>query len=197
MNKTSVLTCWLLSVLALSLGLMVWLFVLESSADSVLLWARYTARFAFLLFILSFSASALHYFLTNRVTRQLRRQRRAVGLSFALAHMIHLIALISFFVTSGEAVDAATLIAGGFGYVMVIAMALTSNDKAVQKLGAKGWHRLHWWGAHYIALVFTITYLGRLADGRLGDVVASILVAVMLAAYALRGAHFVSRRRAN
>jgi hypothetical protein len=30
-----------------------------------------------------------------------------------------------------------TLIGGGFGYVLVYAMALTSNDNAVKKLGLK------------------------------------------------------------
>jgi DMSO/TMAO reductase YedYZ heme-binding membrane subunit len=197
MTKNNALTNWTLGVCGLSLGLMFWLFGLAASDESVLLWARYTARLSCFLFLLSFSASALHHFFANGVTTYLRQHRRALGLSFALAHIIHLVALISFFVTSGEAVDRATLVVGGFGYVLVVAMAITSNDKAVQKLGAKRWKRLHWWGAHYIALVFFITYLGRLADGRLGNLVAGLLVAIMVAAFALRAAHSVSRGRVN
>jgi len=143
--------------------------VLFASVISLLGWsvdgtqhvARYTARLSFLLFLLPFLASSLGYWVHNEFTRALRLHRRSLGLGFAFAHFVHLTALISFFVVSGEKVEMATLIGGGLGYVFVALLALTSNDAAVRRLG-RGWIWLHRIGVYYIWFIFAFTYFTRL-----------------------------------
>ena len=66
-------------------------------------------------------------------TRWLLANRRYVGLSFAVSHLAHLGALLMLVRTSrdfGASVDAATLYAGGLGFVVIAAMAATSFDRS-------------------------------------------------------------------
>ena len=149
---------WFSSVIVLNIILIVWLGFAENNNESLMLWARHTARISFAYFLLSFSASSLHYFFSNTLTKFIRHQRRYIGLSFALAHTIHLVALTSFFIVMKENPGIVTLIGGGLGYVLVYAMVLTSNDNAVKKLGLKRWKKIHWFGANYIAVIFAFTY---------------------------------------
>jgi len=157
---------WFSSVIVLNIILIVWLGFAENSNENLMLWARHTARISFAYFLLSFSASSLHYFFSNTLTKFIRHQRRYIGLSFALAHTIHLVALTSFFIVMEENPGIVTLIGGGLGYVAMYAMALTSNDNAVKKLGFKRWKQIHWFGANYIAVIFAYTYVGKLLDGQ-------------------------------
>ena len=46
-------------------------------------------------------------------------------------------------------------------------MALTSNDNAVKKLRLKRRKQIHWFGANYIAVIFALTYVGKLLNGQL------------------------------
>ena len=87
---------WFSSVIVLNIVLIVWLGFAENSNENLMLWARHTARISFAYFLLSFSVSSLHYFFSNTLTKFIRHQRRYIGLSFALAHTIHLVALTSF-----------------------------------------------------------------------------------------------------
>ena len=56
-----------------------------------------------------------------------------------------------------------TRIGGGLGYVFIVLMALTSNDRAVRALGQRNWNRLHAIGLTYVWAVFTFTFVGRVA----------------------------------
>ena len=98
---------------------------------------RYTARFSFLIFVTVFASGALAALFPSDVTRWLRRNRRYTGLSFALAHFLHLLAIIALFVTLGEMPDLVTIVGGGLAYLFIAAMAATSNDWSVRKLGPK------------------------------------------------------------
>lgn len=55
-----------------------------------------------------------------------------------------------------------TVYAGGFVYLLVAAMAVTSHDAAVRWLGPARWKMLHTVGGLAILLVFTNSYVGRL-----------------------------------
>jgi len=133
------------------------------TAEGALLWARYTARLSFLLFLPPFLASALAYWLKSNPARQMLKHRRSLGLGFALAHFVHLAALVSYFRLSGETPDQSAVIGGGIGYIFVALMALTSNDHSVRILG-RGWPLLHKTGAYYIWFIFAFTYMGRLIE---------------------------------
>ena len=160
----------------------------------------HTARLSFSIFIVAFVASSLATLAPSTWTRWILRNRRYIGLAFALAHFIHLGAIISYFVAIDEAPPPIAVAFGGFGYVMVTVMALTSNDRAMRALG-RNWKRLHAAGAYYIWFVFTQSYASRVFGGN-ADGAASpspvaayaVLLAIALAALALRGRHRFARR---
>ena len=192
---------WFSSVIVFNIVLIVWLGFVENSNESLMLWARHTARISFAYFLLSFSASSLHYFFSNTLTKFIRHQRRYIGLSFALAHTIHLVALTSFFIVMEENPGIVTLIGGGLGYVAMYAMALTSNDNAVKKLGLKRWKQIHWFGANYIAVIFAFTYVGKLLDGQPNGsdydyLTFTLMVGMIFMVFILRIGYFLKSKNA-
>ena len=193
---------WFSSVIVFNIVLIVWLGFVENSNESLMLWARHTARISFAYFLLSFSASSLHYFFSNTLTKFIRHQRRYIGLSFALAHTIHLVALTSFFIVMKENPGIVTLIGGGLGYVLVYAMALTSNDNAVKKLGLKRWKQIHWFGANYIAVIFAFTYVGKLLNGQLNGsdydyLTFALIVGTIFIVFILRIGYFLKSKNST
>lgn len=126
--------------------------------------ARLTARFSFLWFIAAWSSSALARLWPGGWRTQLLARRRAVGLGFAAAHSVHFAALLIVVLVFHEARSAAALAGGGFGYLMMAAMALTSNDAAVRAMGATAWKALHAAGGYVLAGIFAFSYYGRLED---------------------------------
>ena len=134
-----------------------------ASVESWQLWARYTARLSFFLFLASYVAAPLYAVTQNRLIESLRRNRRNAGISFGVAHTIHLAALVGYLAVSGDSTDVATLIVGGGAYLAMFAMLATSNDAAIRRLGKTAWRRLHKFGAHYLAFVFAFTYTSSLA----------------------------------
>ena len=55
---------------------------------------------------------------------------------------------------------------GGLGFAWVAAMAATSNDAAIERLGRVRWRRLHLAGQILLFGIFAITYAGRVANDR-------------------------------
>jgi len=154
--------------------------------------ARYTARTGFLLFFIPvFAASAWHRLAPGAASRWLMRNRRGMGLGFAASHTVHLVALTAFNVVAGSVPDLPTLVVGGGAYGMMYAMAATSNDGAVRKLGARGWQRLHKVGIYWLWFVFTFSYFGRVAEGRYAFLP---LLGLALVAFGLRIASWRARR---
>lgn len=170
MGTTRIIPSWLFAVtLVASIATVFGPLVLFGVSDRGLqLAARYTVRVSFPLFLLAYLAGPLVTLWRSNLTRWLQKNRRYLGLNFAIAHTIHLGALTAYFVFLGVSPDAATLIGGGLAYALMFAMAATSNDWSVRKLGTN-WRSLHSVGLHYLWLIFLITYLGRLSDGETGD----------------------------
>ena len=76
--------------------------------------------------------------------------------------------------------DASTAVAG-FGYVMLIALTLTSNDWSVRHLGMTAWRRLHTAGINILMLYFFVAFSATLltkGGAIYGLYVATIVVAV-------------------
>ena len=63
--------------------------------ESVRLVIRATARTSLVLFVLAFTAGAMAQLAPGEVTRWQRRNRRYLGVSFAVSHFIHLAAILS------------------------------------------------------------------------------------------------------
>lgn len=155
------------------------------STDAIRMVIRATARTSLVLFLLAFIAAPAAKLWPGGATRWLLRNRRYIGVSFAASHGIHALAIIAFAVQDpvlfGEMTTTGTLISGGSAYLFIILMAATSFDRAVAWLGARNWRILHWCGAWYIALSFTITNAKRTPDMPLYWLpVALVLGAILL-----------------
>lgn len=57
----------------------------------------------------------------------------------------------------GTPPDPITAVVGGGAYLTLYAMAATSTDAAVRRLG-RNWRRLHTFGVYYLWFVFAFTY---------------------------------------
>jgi DMSO/TMAO reductase YedYZ heme-binding membrane subunit len=53
-----------------------------------------------------------------------------------------------------------SLVFGGFAYVLIVAMALTSSDRMVARLGPSRWRALHRFGIHYVWFIFFQQWIG-------------------------------------
>ena len=149
-------------------------------AGFLLLWTRYSAHLAFAFLIVAFSASTLKRVRKNAVSTYLMRHRRQVGLGFATAHFAHLTAL-SLYLTGleGFSVDASTAVAG-FGYVVLLALTLTSNDWSVKQMGPVTWQRLHTTGINILMLYFFVAFSAKLLTE--GDAIYTVyIMAIALA----------------
>ncbi len=143
---------------------------------------RYTARFSVWLFLAAFLAGPLARVFPGEATRALLRERRGVGLAFFGAHTVHLAAL-TVFSLMGRAPGLVTLLGGGLAYVAIFAMAATSNDWSVSRLGAKNWKLLHTIGIYYVWAIFANSYVGRALKPDAAPVhllLAGLMVAALL-----------------
>jgi DMSO/TMAO reductase YedYZ heme-binding membrane subunit len=136
--------------------------------ESVRLAIRATARTSLLLFALTFTASSLRKLWPTDLTTWLVRNRRYLGLSFAASHALHLGFIVTFARMDPSEFGAISpllnRIVAGMAYVFIFALALTSSNRAVALLGAQRWKRLHQVGAHYIWLVFLLSFAKRVPE---------------------------------
>ncbi|WP_164115121.1 hypothetical protein [Sphingorhabdus sp. Alg239-R122] len=157
----------------------------DSLSERALLAARWTARAALPLFLIAYLASSLVRLWPGALTKTILKRRRQWGLGFALAHTIHLGALLVNILLYRPR-EPETLVAGSLAYAMIYVMALTSNSWSVRKFG-KWWRRIHKTGIHYIWFIFTASYAGRIFHEDPGyHPEGRALTAVMLAALAVR-----------
>jgi len=150
--------------------------------ERLLLLNRYLARLSFLTFIPIYAASPLVRWLPGRPTRGLVRIRRSLGLGYALIMAAHVCAIGAYQMTAGsESIDIVSGIGGGLGFVLIGALAATSNDAAIRRLGARNWKRLHAAALHWLWVIYTVTYLGRISEGHTEFVPGLVTVFALLA----------------
>jgi len=115
-------------------------------------------------------------------------------LAFFVAQYVHLAAIVGLGrIEPGLLEDPAGVYGGGFGFVMIGVLAATSNDASVKRLGGKAWRRLHAFGQLTLAVVYLATYGPRIAE----DLSYWPAGALLLGAYALRGAAALRKRAAG
>ena len=170
------LKVWLLGVALASLSLFMVIFSGALEIQTWQYWARYTARLSFAIFLITYLTAPLYQLYKTSFTSFLRRHRRNSGISFALAHTIHLAALAIYLSLRSEPVSMVTVIVGGGAYVAMFAMWASSSDAAIRWLGQIRWRRLHKFGLHYLAFVFVFTY----SSGQFGPEPATIILPILI-----------------
>ncbi len=147
-------------------------------------------------FLVAYLAEPLFRIRAAPITRVLLNRRRQWGLGFALAHSIHLAALlVNIIIYRPRPLE--SLIGGAAAYALIYVMAVTSNNWSVKKLG-KWWKRIHKVGIHFIWLIFLASY----ASSALGTDPAyhlegRALALVVLAALGIRIYAWLRKRRTS
>ena len=187
MRSRPLLNGWpLLGVLSAGLLAMTAAIVLGHRLDveGIRVAIRATARTSLVLFALAFSASALLTLWPNTWTRWQRRNRRQLGLAFAVSHGIHALAILAFArldpVQFMAHTNAVTFITGGIAYGFIAAMALTSFDRTAAWLGPRAWRALHWVGGYYILISFLFANGKRIGMSPLYGVPVVLMLAILL-----------------
>ena len=163
--------------------------------DGVRMLIRATARSSALLFLIAFLARPVRQLWRNDATAFAIKNRRYFGVSMAVSHLIHGIAIVWLLTAFPRAyeVGATTLVGGGLGFVFIAAMAATSSDAAFKALGRARWQALHRTGVWYLWFVFAFTFI---PDPQRGwDALHAIAVAAFAAAPLVRAAAYAKTRR--
>ena len=159
----------------------VFLAVHRGDAEGLRLVIRSTARTSLILFVMAFAAAAMAEMVPNDWTRWQRRNRRYLGVSFAISHFIHLAALIALASVDSDLfwklTSPANIILAGAAYVFLVAMTATSFDGAVAWLGARRWRLLHLAGGWYIWISFAVAVGKRLPQGPIYWAMMTLLLA--------------------
>ncbi len=125
---------------------------------------RMSARIAVVLFSFAFMASSLQYFFKNVFTWWLRMNRKYIGISFAIIHLIHLCFLLILQTNFHPVFNKAktiSLIGGGMAYIFLVLMLLTSFSAFSKYLSKKQWTILHTVGGYWIWYIFIRSYVKR------------------------------------
>jgi sulfoxide reductase heme-binding subunit YedZ len=130
------------------------------TVDGIRLAIRATARTSLVLFALAFTASALAELVPSEATGWQRRNRRYLGVSFAVSHFIHLGAIIALAMLDRglfwKLTNVMTIVLAGTAYLFIAAMTATSFDRTAAWLGPRKWRLLHLIGGWYIWISFAI-----------------------------------------
>ena len=137
--------------------------------DGLRLVIRATARASLALLLLAFTAGALVRMAPSAITRWQRRNRRYLGVSFAVSHVIHLAELFALASIDRELfwtlTTPANVILAGAAYLFIAAMTATSVDTTAAWFGPRKWRLLHLAGSWYIWVSFAVAVGKRLPLG--------------------------------
>lgn len=167
-------------LVALSLALV------DGGEESVWQVVRWSTRLGVVPFAAAFAARPLRQLGANPATKWLLRNRRYLGVSFAVMHFTHLAALGAIALAYPEpfrsGLEPITVIGGGIVYGLLAAMTLTSFDRSAAWLGRRRWKALHLVGSYAIWQVLTTNYVvAATADWH-----QAVPAAFLLAAFAVR-----------
>jgi DMSO/TMAO reductase YedYZ heme-binding membrane subunit len=176
----------LLAALTLSLiALSLWIAAMRQfEVEGVRMVIRFTARSSLLLFCLAFSAAALARLWPNTWTRWQRRNRRYLGVSFAVSHFIHLGVILALASVDQalfwKLTNISTIVLAGSAYLFIAAMAATSFDRTAAWLGPRKWRLLHLVGGWYIWISFAVAVGKRVPLDRFYWPMAALVLAAAI-----------------
>lgn len=142
-----------------------------------------SARIAVVLFCLAFGASAFHFFIKNSFSWWLRMNRKYIGISFAILHLIHLSFLVVLQQNFHPVFDQAktiSLLGGGLAYLFVVLMLATSFSFFSKYLSKKQWAILHTVGGYWVWFIFIRSYVKKAMNEHEYILLVALLVAVVL-----------------
>jgi DMSO/TMAO reductase YedYZ heme-binding membrane subunit len=165
--------------------------------DAIRAMVRGTARSSVTLFVLAFTASSLYSLFKSDWAKFLLKNRRYIGVSFALSHFVHLLFLILLMVYFPEdslaKLHLIEIVLASLTYVFILLMAITSFDAPRRWLGEKHWHLLHTTGMYLVWLIFIETYsFAAMQNG-----IYLPLLFLLLAAMGLRVIRAIKRKSAS
>ncbi|MGF1541252.1 MAG: hypothetical protein ACFCU5_12505 [Pleurocapsa sp.] len=127
---------------------------------------RFTARSSCILFLLAFCASSLRKFSSTPLTNWLLRNRRYLGLSMAISHGFHALAIAGVAILTSENMVRDNY-GANLGYMFIILMTITSFKRPAAILGRRNWQTLHTVGIYYLWLSFMVAFSERLVESGL------------------------------
>ena len=167
----------------------------QGLTDSALVAAlRGTAFLSLGLFLAAFVASSVNRLWPGSIGKWLLRERRYIGVSFALSHFIHL-GLIAMRAALHPAIffeqkPPLQMIPGATAYAFIAAMAITSFTGPARALGRRRWLGLHKIGVYVIWVLFVMAFASRMR----GTPLDALALPVLLGALGLR---IAARREAK
>lgn len=182
-----------LAVLAgvLSFAAALWLHPVKDQT----LWAvRYTARIGLPFVLLAYVAGPLRELVGGAWTHTIAAARRQLGLSFAVSHTFHLIAIAWFVPLHPEWLVAPENAGWPFSvivYLLMYAMAFTSNQAAMVRLGP-WWGRMHRIGIHLLLIIYAFNYVVSVLPHN--QLLAAVFGPLIIAAFVIRLLMFARRR---
>ena len=148
-------------------------------------------------FLVAFSASSLAVLWPGPSTRWLLANRRYFGLAFAAGMAWHFSFVGYVIWTFGNPLTLRSTVSDLIGAVFLLALTLTSSQRAVRLLGAANWRRLHKTGVYVIWLLATELYFHRLTTDRSHAAVFGALIAAGGLRFAAAARQRLSSRNQN
>ena len=185
-HPTRPLNGWPLLALTSSLLLALAIAILAAmpGVDGVRMLIRATARTSLLFFLPAFVAGAAWRLWPTAFTGWLRTNRRYLGLSFAVSHGIHALAIYALMqvdpVLFAQLTNPVTYVTGGLAYAFIIMMSATSFDRSAAWIGPRAWRLLHSAGIYYLWISFIFAFGKRIAQGPFYWFVLAVLVCALV-----------------
>ena len=173
-----------------------------SSLEDWLRLARATARIAFPFFVLSFAASGLYTWRRHPLTAWCLRNRRELGLAFALMMFVHLGVLAGIAIQFPDHYALATpltLLPGGLFYFVLGVLVFTSFAAWKIRLSRPLWKRIHVFGTHVMWFGFTAAASLKSFEEPAYGLAVAFLIGLIVLRWWGRGARdkmFAARRAA-
>jgi len=153
------------------------------SEEGVRLIIRWTAKIDVICFCVAFGASAFHRRIKNSFSFWVYMNRKYFGISFAILHLLHLLALgvLQYaFHPVFERAASISLLAGGTAYLFVILMLMTSFERFSKMISRKQWKLLHTIGGYWILFIFMNSYFKGAMEGEYWDLGFLLILTAVL-----------------
>jgi hypothetical protein len=150
--------------------------------------ARTTDEFAGLLFLIAFLSGPLARLFPNSFTTEPQLDRRRLALGFAAAYGVYLFVAIFAATAEGQRLGAPQASAIGFQFILLAAMAATSDIWSAGMMGLAVWRRFHTAALWFFWLAYTFAYLGHFVGPHIPDASYGVGIGLLVAALLIRHA---------